>query len=309
MAEYHQPVLLDRVMGFMKPVSGGVYLDATLGGGGHSEAILKVSAPDGKLICIDRDTDALAYAQKRLIYYSERVTFIHSDFAEIEDILSSTGTKLLDGALFDLGVSSHQLDANRGFTFARDEKLDMRMNLDDEISARDIVNTYGEKRLSDIIWRYGEERFATRVARAIVRERAKKSIETTCELADIVRSAIPMRGKQTINPVTRTFQAIRIEVNHELESAERGIMAAIEALAKGGGICVISFHSLEDRIVKNIFKKYSGLCTCPPRIPICTCGAKKDLEIITSKPVMADACEVDANPRARSAKLRFAVKI
>lgn len=311
MREYHRPVLLNEAIALLEPFSGGVFIDATLGGAGHAAAILEKIGPHGRLIAIDRDSDALEKAKERLRGFGEQVSLVQGNFGDLESILRDLGVEQVDGALFDLGVSSHQLDADRGFSFSRNEALDMRMSRDENIpSARDIVNSYSEERLAEIIWKYGEERFSRRIARAIAWKREQSPIETTGELAEIVTQAIPAKNRWgDTHPATRTFQAIRIEVNKELESIERGIPAAIEALKVGGRICVISFHSLEDRIVKQTFRRYAGKCECPPKMPVCVCGARKELKILTGKPVVPSAEEVENNPRSRSSRLRCALKI
>ncbi|MCL5102520.1 MAG: 16S rRNA (cytosine(1402)-N(4))-methyltransferase RsmH [Armatimonadetes bacterium] len=311
MPEYHKPVLVNETIALLDPRPGCVFLDATLGGGGHAAEILKRIGPEGRLLGVDRDPEALKYARKRLEEFGDRAVLIHGDFRNLAGILTDAGISALDGALFDLGVSSHQLDTERGFAFARDEELDMRMNpLEDTPSAADIVNSYSEHDLADVIWRYGEERYSRRIARAIVERRAKTPVTRTGELADIVTQAIPgkYRWQQGIYPATRAFQAIRIEVNRELEAVEQGIPAAIDALKVGARICVISFHSLEDRIVKRTFRRYAGHCECPPELPECRCGARAIVKIITSRPVVASAEEIEDNPRSRSAKLRCAEK-
>ena len=309
MPDYHRPVLVNEVLTLLDPREGGVFLDATLGGGGHAVEVLKRIGPSGRLIGIDRDSEAIDFARMRLGAMDGQVTLIKRNFGELESILSEVGVSELDGALFDLGVSSHQLDAPRGFSFQRDEALDMRMGMDAR-SAADIVNQYSEAELEEIIRSYGEERYARRVARAIVRRRADKPFRTTLELADAVVSAIPGGGRwQDIHPATRTFQAIRIEANGELDAIEQAIPVAINALRKGAVIAAISFHSLEDRIIKTIFRKFSGKCECPPRIPVCQCGAREIVRILTRKPIVPSAEEIAENPRSRSSKLRAAVKI
>lgn len=308
MPEFHRPVLVREVIALLQPKQGGTYLDATLGGGGHSAEIAKRIGPSGTLIGIDRDREAVEYARKRLEGFAGRKFFVEANFRDLKSILDSLGISELDGALFDFGVSSHQLDSARGFSFSREEPLDMRMGTDAR-SAQQIVNEYAEFDLARVIRNYGEERYARRIARAIVEQRANKPIRTTAELADIVASAIPKSGRsRDIHPATRTFQAIRVEANAELEAIEAGLPAAIDALKVGGVIAAISFHSLEDRIVKATFRRFAGKCQCPPRLP-CVCGARKSIRVITRKPITPSAEETASNPRARSAKLRAAVKI
>ena len=312
MPEYHKPVLVNETIALLDPRPGGVFLDATLGGGGHAVEMLRRIGPEGRLLGIDRDPEALNYARERLAEFGDRVVLVQGNFRDLAGILIDAGISALDGALFDLGVSSHQLDTERGFAFARDEELDMRMNpLEDTPSAADIVNSYSEHDLADVIWRYGEERYSRRIARVIVERRAKTPITRTGELAELITQAIPVkhRWNQGIHPATRAFQAIRIEVNRELKAIEQGIPTAIDALSIGARICAISFHSLEDRIVKRTFRRYAGQCECPPELPECRCGAQAIVKIITRKPVVASAEEIDENPRSRSAKLRCAEKL
>ncbi len=308
MPEYHRPVLLNETIALLDPKQGGVYLDATLGGGGHSAEILKRIGPSGTLIGIDRDREAIEHASKRLEGFAGRRVFVEANFRDLRSILDSQGISELGGALFDFGVSSHQIDTPRGFTLSREEPLDMRMGTDAR-SAAQIVNEYAESDLARVIRDYGEERYARRIAKAIVGQRANKPIRTTTELADIIVSAIPGGGRwQDIHPATRTFQAIRIEANAELEAIEAAIPAAVDALKVGGVIVTISFHSLEDRIAKTIFRRLTGRCECPPRLP-CVCGARKVIEVLTPKPISPSAEEIESNPRSRSAKLRAAVKV
>lgn len=308
MPEFHRPVLVREVVALLDPKQGGTYLDATLGGGGHAAHIAERIGPTGTLIGIDRDREAIEYARKRLEGFAGRKIFVEANFRDLRSILDSQGISQLDGALFDFGVSSHQLDSPRGFTFSREEPLDMRMGTDAR-SAAQIVNEYAESDLARVIRNYGEERYAKRIAKAIVERRADKPVRTTTELADIVVSAVPRSARsRDIHPATRTFQAIRIEANAELEAIEAALPAAIEALKEGGVIVAISFHSLEDRIVKTAFRRFAGRCQCPPRLP-CVCGARKLIKVLTPKPIAPSAEEIEDNPRARSAKLRAAVKI
>ena len=308
MSEYHRPVLVSEALTLLDPREGGVFLDATLGGGGHSAEILKRIGPSGTLIGIDRDPEALQCAGMRLGAMDGHTFLIEGNFGDIESILPEQYFGELDGALFDLGVSSHQLDSPRGFSFQRDEPLDMRMG-GDAVSAADIVNEYSEEDLARILRDYGEERYARRVARGIVTRRAWKPFRTTGELMQVVVAAIPGGGRgQDIHPATRSFQGIRIQANRELEAIERAIPVAVDALKPGGVIVVISFHSLEDRLIKTMFRRLSGKCECPPRMPGCVCGAKETVRILTRKPIIPSAEEIANNPRSRSSKLRAAVK-
>jgi 16S rRNA (cytosine1402-N4)-methyltransferase len=305
MPEVHKPVLLNEVIASLDPRVGGVFLDATVGDGGHAVELLKRIGPTGTLVGVDRDPEAIEHAAKRLASYGDRVRLRQGNFRDIASILAQAGVSETDGALFDLGVSSRQLDTDRGFSFSRDEKLDMRMDPSEQTpTAADIVNQYSEAELADVIRNYGEERYAGRVARSIVRARP---IGTTRELADAVVAAVGSRYRgQNIHPATRSFQAIRIAVNGELEAVAVGVPAAVEMLKVGGRIAVISFHSLEDRIVKQAFRRLSGHCECPPRLPECRCGAKQILRVLTRKPVVPSSEEIEDNPRSRSAKLRCA---
>ena len=311
MPDYHKPVLVKETLTLLDPKESGVFVDATLGGGGHAVEILERVGPNGMLIGIDRDPEAIEYARERLKQYGDRVMLVQGNYQDLESILTSIGITEIDGALFDLGVSSHQLDVDRGFSFQRDEELDMRMNpSENTLSAKDIVNTYSESDLADLIWQYGEERYSRRIARAIVNRREREPITRTKELAEIIWNAVPPQYRHgEIHPATRSFMSIRIRVNRELEAIEIGVPAAINALKTGGRICVISFHSLEDRIVKRLFRKFSGRCECPPRFPQCQCGAIERLKILTNKPVVANDEEIKDNPRSRSAKLRCAMRV
>ena len=306
----HKSVLLDECIDALAIRPDGIYLDGTLGGAGHSYEIVQ-RLTTGRLIGVDRDRIALAAAGKRLEAFSERVTTVHSNFCEIEAILDSLGLDGIDGMLFDLGVSSPQLDdAERGFSYMADAPLDMRMNKDDAMTAADVVNTWSQEELRRILYEFGEERYAPQIASAIVRRREQKEIETTLELVDIIRSAMPaqaLREKQ--HPAKRSFQAIRIAVNDELGSVDKMMQAAIRRLNKGGRLAVITFHSLEDRIVKNAMQAASKGCTCPPEFPVCICGKKPLVKLISRKPIVSGAKELEENPRARSAKLRVCEKL
>lgn len=307
----HISVMPDEVLKFLAPHGGGIYVDGTLGGAGHSLKILEASVPDGRLIAFDRDHSAIVVATARLAGFDNRVTLVQRNFAELEETLKALKVERIDGFLLDLGVSSHQLDsAERGFSFRQDAPLDMRMDTGTGPTAADLVNTLTEAELVRIIREYGEERWAGRIAVRIVAAREKAPLLTTLELAEIVKGAIPRKfHEERIHPATRTFQALRIAVNAELESLEKGLEAGLKLLGRGGRAVVISFHSLEDRIVKNAFRKLAQGCICPKHIPICVCGNEPQLRILTSRPVMAGEAELAANPRARSAKLRAAEKL
>jgi 16S rRNA (cytosine1402-N4)-methyltransferase len=310
----HISVLLNEVIDFLRCEPGKVYVDATLGDGGHAEEILKRSSPSGILIGIDRDEVSLGFAKNRLSAYKDRIFLFHENFWEIKNVIRSKAgisNKGVDGILFDLGVSTRQLmTAERGFSFSKDAPLDMRMDRSGAVTAAEIINNKSEKELRDIIWRYGEDRRAKEIARAIVRERSKSPITTTSRLSNIVVSAIPpaYRSKR-IHPATKTFQSVRIAVNSEMEILEGAIRDAVALLNAGGRICIISYHSLEDRIVKNLFRELEKGCICPPNIPQCVCGKKGIIKILTKKPVSPSEEEIKRNPRSRSAKLRAAEKI
>lgn len=301
-----------EVLSFLSPRPGGIYVDGTLGGAGHARMILEASAPDGVLVGFDRDPEALAAARHRLAPYGDRVKFVRANYAAMNEVLAALGIHAIDGFLLDIGVSSHQLDtAERGFSFQVDAPLDMRMDPESGATAADLVNGLSLDELARIIREYGEERWAKRIASFIVKAREERgAIEGTMQLVDCVKGAIPRSAwEERIHPATRTFQALRIAVNDELGSLERGLAAGIELLAAGGRGVVISFHSLEDRIVKTVFRRYAQGCTCPKMLPRCVCGNKPRVRILTGKPVMAGDDEVAANPRARSAKVRAVEKL
>jgi len=311
MPTFHRPVLKNEIITLLEPRPGGVYLDATLGGGGLGAEILERTGPDGLLLGIDRDPEAVEYAKSELAFYGDRARIVKGDFRNLESILRFEGIDELDGAVFDLGVSSHQLDSDRGFSFMRDEALSMKMDpAEDTPDAADIVNSYTQAELAELIRRYGQERYARRIARAIVERRKIAPITRTGELVDVIVSAVEAayRG-QHIHPATRTSQAIRIQVNRELEAIEAGLPMAIEALKEGGRVCAVSFHSLEDGLVKSIFRRLSGKCECPPRLPECRCGARRLVRVTVRKPVVPSEEEIRANPRSRSAKLRCAERV
>lgn len=307
----HKSVLLQECIDALNIRPDGIYLDGTLGGAGHSSQIARRLTEGGRLIGVDRDRTALAAAKERLAPYADRVTLVHSNFAEIDAILDSLGIPAVDGMLFDLGVSSPQLDdASRGFSYMADAPLDMRMDKDDALTAGAVVNTWPQGELRRILYDYGEERYAAQIAAAICRAREKAPVETTLELVDIIRSAMPaqaLREKQ--HPAKRSFQAIRIAVNDELGAVSRMMQAAVGRLNPGGRLAVITFHSLEDRIVKSEMQQAARGCTCPPEFPVCVCGKKPLVKLVTRKPIVSGPAELEENPRARSAKLRVAEKL
>lgn len=307
----HKSVLLQECIDALNIRPDGIYLDGTLGGAGHSSQIARRLTEGGRLIGVDRDRTALAAAKERLAPYADRVTLVHSNFAEIDAILDSLGIPAVDGMLFDLGVSSPQLDdASRGFSYMADAPLDMRMDKDDALTAGAVVNTWPQGELRRILYDYGEERYAPQIAAAICRAREKAPVETTLELVDIIRSAMPaqaLREKQ--HPAKRSFQAIRIAVNDELGAVSRMMQAAVGRLNPGGRLAVITFHSLEDRIVKSEMQQAARGCTCPPEFPVCVCGKKPRVKLVTRKPIVSGPAELEENPRARSAKLRVVEKL
>ena len=306
----HIPVLLNECIDVLRISPSGVYVDGTLGRAGHSAEIAK-RLDGGRLIAVDRDMTAIEEARVKLEKYSDKVTFVHSNFSRIGEILDELGIEKVDGMLFDLGVSSPQLDdGSRGFSYMEDGPLDMRMDKSSYLTARDIVNSWSEEELKKILFTYGEERYAPRIARAIVKRRELAPIETTLALADTIKSAMPssaLHEKQ--HPAKRTFQAVRIAVNDELKSISDMLDTAMDRLKKGGRIAVISFHSLEDRIVKTAIASKEKGCTCPPEFPICTCGFVQTMKSVTRKPIVPTKEELERNPRSRSAKLRAAEKI
>lgn len=307
----HTPVLLDQCIENLNIRPDGIYVDGTLGGGGHSFHICERLSEQGMLIGIDRDRDALEAAEKRLQEFSCRKYFVQSNYADIRTVLAEKGIEKIDGALLDIGVSSFQLDnAERGFSYMQDAPLDMRMNREDDLTAYDVVNSYDRDELTRIIREYGEERWASRIAAFIVRARAEKPVESTSELVELIKEAIPARARRSgPHPAKRTFQAIRIEVNDELGELSRAVDEYLDVMNPGGRLCIITFHSLEDRIVKQKLQKRADPCTCPPEFPVCVCGKKADIRKVTRKPIVAEASELDLNPRARSAKLRVCEKI
>ena len=307
----HETVMLDEVIQGLNIKCDGIYVDGTLGGGGHSEEICKKLDKSGLLIGIDRDKDALVASNKRLEKYSCRKIFIQSNYSEIKNVLKDLKLSGVDGAILDLGVSSFQLDnAQRGFSYMRNAPLDMRMNQDDYFTAYDVINGYSEKELSRVIAKYGEERWHSRIAGFIVKERKKEDIKTTEQLVDVIKAAIPAKARREgPHPAKRTFQAIRIEVNEELSRLKKAVGEFCEVLNEGGRFCVISFHSLEDRIVKETFNEKSNPCTCPKEFPICVCGKVAEIKKITRKPMTPSREELENNPRSRSSKLRIIERI
>lgn len=308
---HHVSILLSECIEALQIKPDGIYVDATLGGGGHSEEIAKRLENSGRLIGIDKDEEALCAAQKRLLRYQEHITLIKNDFRYLNDVFSEAKIEKADGILFDLGVSSYQLDEkSRGFSYMADAPLDMRMDKTQRKTAYDVVNTYSKDELKRILFHYGEERYAMRIADAIVTARQEQEIKTTFELVELIKSAMPapaLREKQ--HPAKRSFQAIRIAVNDELGAVEEAINTAISLLNKGGRLAVISFHSLEDRIVKTTFVNRAKGCECPKEFPVCICGKKPEIKILTKHPIEPDDEEIMKNPRARSAKLRVCEKI
>lgn len=308
----HVSVMAKECMDALDPTRGGIYVDCTAGGGGHSLEIVKRLPEGSRLICLDRDDNAIAACTARVSDYSDKVTIVKSNFRNIASALDMIGVDKIDGVMWDLGVSSHQLDeGDRGFSYSKEAPLDMRMDQTEGKSAYDVVNFYSEDELRRIIRDYGEEKFASRVAQFICRKREIAPIETTTELADIISSAIPAqkRMKESQHPARRTFQAIRIEVNGELDAITPSIEAAVERLNPGGRLAVITFHSLEDRITKETFKTLATGCTCPPEFPVCVCGGKPKINLLSRKPILPSEEELEINPRSRSAKLRIAEKV
>lgn len=302
----HKSVLLNEVIENLKIKEDGIYVDGTLGGGGHSYEILSRLSDKGRLIGIDQDADAIAAATKRLEEFQDCATILRGNYRQMTQMLHDIGIDKVDGILLDLGVSSYQLDdAERGFTYRTDAPLDMRMDRRQPLTAEIVVNTYGEEELWHVLTEYGEERFANRIANRIVRERQKNPIRTTGQLVEIIKASIPARNRISGgHPAKRTFQALRIEVNKELDVLEESLDGMISSLNQGGRICVITFQSLEDRIVKNNFRKNDNPCICPPEFPVCVCGRKPKGFVVTRKPILPSAEEIQENPRSKSAKLR-----
>ena len=311
MSEFtHRPVLLDECIEALAIRPDGVYLDGTLGRAGHSREIVK-RLTTGRLICVDRDQAALDAAEARLADWMDKVTLVHSNFDRVADILDELGLRGADGMLFDLGVSSPQLDdASRGFSYMADAPLDMRMDRSEGLTAADVVNTWPQEELRRILQQYGEERYAPSIAAAIVRRRQERPIATTGELVEGIKSGMPARAlKEKQHPAKRSFQAIRIAVNDELASVDRMLQGAVPRLNRRGRLAVITFHSLEDRIVKNALAQFARGCICPPDFPVCVCGRTPDVKLTPKKPILPSEREIEENPRARSAKLRVAEKL
>lgn len=307
----HIPVLLEETIEYLDLKTGGVYIDGTLGGAGHSLEIVKRITPGGVLLGIDQDSNAIDAAKKRLEVYKDNVIIVHDNFKNIKAIAENSGFCEVDGVLLDIGVSSHQLDEEeRGFSYMHDGPLDMRMDTERDYNASDIVNSATEQELTRIIRDYGEEKWAARIAKFIIEERKVNRIDTTFRLVDIIKKAIPASARRDGgHPAKRTFQALRIAVNNELEVLERALKDAVDILKPGGRLVVITFHSLEDRIVKTVFNNMERPCTCPPKLPVCVCGKAPLLKVLTKKPVVAGDKELTANTRSKSAKLRAALRL
>ncbi|MCQ2423419.1 MAG: 16S rRNA (cytosine(1402)-N(4))-methyltransferase RsmH [Clostridia bacterium] len=309
---HHVSVLAGECLAALEPQRGGIYVDCTAGGGGHSSLIAAALPQGGRLICLDRDDEALAACRQRLAPFGDRVTLVKTNYSAVADVLDSLGIDGIDGVLWDLGVSSHQLDdAGRGFSYMADAPLDMRMDQCAAKTADSVVNGYDETSLRRILWDYGEEKFAPRIAAAIVRAREERPIATTTELASVIAGAIPAAASraEAQHPATRSSQAIRIEVNGELDAIAPSLEGAIRRLKPGGRAAVITFQSLEDRIVKQTFAQLASGCTCPPDFPVCVCGKKPVIELMNRKPILPSEEELAGNPRSRSAKLRCVMKL
>lgn len=311
MSFHHVTVLREEAVDGLNIRQDGIYLDCTLGGAGHSSLIASRLSPEGRLIAIDQDDWALENAKERLSPYIDRVTLVKSNFRHLKEIVDDLGLDGVDGVLFDLGVSSPQLDeGERGFSYNADAPLDMRMDQQAPLTAYEIVNEWDEQEIARIIWEYGEEKFSRRIARQIVQRRQHAPVKTTGELVELIKEAIPAAARRTgPHPAKRTFQAIRIAVNDELDAFRDAVIDAIGILRPAGRVSVITFHSLEDRICKQVYQDFAKGCTCPPAFPICTCGNEAIVKIITRKPILPSEEELEANPRARSAKLRVAEKL
>ncbi len=308
---WHKPVMLCEVLRGLKLKPGGTYVDCTLGGAGHSAAILREIGKEGRLVGLDRDPEALAAAKERLSPFATGVNLVRADFRDLKEVLEHLEIEEVDGILFDLGVSSYQLDnPDRGFSYQHDAPLDMRMDQEQALTAGTLVNNLPVEELAEIIRKYGEERWASRIAKFIGEERKNSPIETTGRLVEIIKKAIPAGARREgPHPAKRTFQALRIAVNREIEILGPSLRTAVQYLKPGGRICVLTFHSLEDRIVKDIFRELASPCTCPRDFPVCVCGGKKEIRVVTPRPLLPSPEELEDNPRARSAKLRIAEKL
>ena len=305
----HKPVMLEECIRGLNIKENGIYIDGTLGGAGHSKEIAKRLSKEGLLIGIDRDEEALKAAKEKLKEF-QNVKYIHNNHDNIKEIIEELNIEKVDGILLDLGVSSYQLDErNRGFSYLGENELDMRMDRTQKLTAKEVVNTYEEEKLADVIYQYGEERFSRRIAKNICIARKEKSIETTKQLVEIIEKSIPKSKQKDGHPAKRTFQAIRIEVNDEIKPLYKTVKNCIDCLKTGGRLCIITFHSLEDRAVKNAYIEATGKCTCPKDLPYCVCGAKQLGKIITRKPIIASEEEQEENSRSKSAKLRIFEKI
>lgn len=300
----HVSVLYQEVLTLLAPRSGGLYLDGTLGAGGHSEGLLQASAPDGRVLGLDRDQEALQRTQARLAAYGTRLVCVAANFAAMATVAPAHGFPAVDGIVLDLGLSSDQLDSpTRGFSFRGDAPLDMRFDRTQGPTAADLINSLSEAELADLLWRYGEVAHSRRLARALA---ARRPITTTAQLVEVVTHHSPQRIRGRLHPATQVFQALRIAVNQELEALEAGLVGALRLLKPGGRLAVISFHSLEDRLVKQFLRQQSGVCRCPPQQPVCTCGRPAAVRLVTRKAVQPTAAEIARNPRSRSARLRVA---
>ncbi|BDU50220.1 16S rRNA (cytosine(1402)-N(4))-methyltransferase RsmH [Haliovirga abyssi] len=306
--EYHIPVLYKEVIDNLVINKNGVFVDCTLGGGGHSEGILKNLSEKGHLIAMDQDEEAIKFSKERLEKFKDKISIYRDNFSNIDTVVYMAGYDKVDGILMDIGVSSKQLDdGERGFSYRYNAKLDMRMDKRQELTAYKVVNEYPEEKLVEILYKYGEERFAKRIAHFIIEKRKEKPIETTFELSEVIKRGV--KGKSKKHPSRKTFQAIRIEVNKELEVLEKTIDKSIDLLKKGGRLAIITFHSLEDRIVKEKFRNLENGCTCPPDFPICVCGFEPKVKVITRKPIIPNENEVEENFRAHSSKLRVVERV
>lgn len=307
----HNPVLLAEVSKQLVTNKEGTFVDCTLGGAGHAGEIILRLAPEGLLIAIDQDAEAIAAARSVLVNFSQQVIFIQGNFAEIDDILSKAGKGRVDGFLWDLGLSSAQIEKSaRGFSYKKKGPLDMRMNPNDDLTAYEVVNSYKESQLSQLFKKFGEERFSSRIAKFIVNQRKRQPLENTEELVEVIKKAIPAKDRRTgPHPAKRIFQAIRIEVNKEIKNLQKSLNESFKWLKPGGRMVLISYHSLEDRVVKKTFNDWAKGCICPPKLVICRCGGEPKIKIITRKPIVPGKKEVERNPRARSAKMRVAEKI